>query len=148
MRFLLLNGPNLNLLGTREPSIYGSETLEEIENHTQALLGKAGITLECFQSNAEHELINKIHQAKQDSVDYILFNPAAYTHTSIALRDALIAVEIPFTEIHLSDPKSREEFRHRSFFSDIAVEVVSGLGANSYYTAVEHAVKTIKEQNT
>ena len=145
MRFLLLNGPNLNLLGKREPGIYGNTTLKDIEQQTTAILAKHGILLECFQSNAEHELINKIHAAQTQDIQHILFNPAAYTHTSIALRDALIAVNIPFTEIHLSNPKSREEFRHHSYFSDIAVEVISGMGADSYYTAAKNAAQQIEK---
>ncbi|WP_144392790.1 type II 3-dehydroquinate dehydratase [Pleionea sediminis] len=139
--FLLLNGPNLNLLGTREPEKYGSATLEEIELQVQSCLSKYKINVECFQSNAEHLLIERIHSAKNEEINYILFNPAAFTHTSVALRDALLAVDIPFTEIHLTDPKSREPFRHHSFFSDIAKEVVSGLGAKGYLIAAENAAQ-------
>lgn len=135
---LLLNGPNLNLLGRREPEHYGKITLAEIEQQTQAKAQELGHTLHYAQSNAEHILIEQIHAAI-NKVDFILFNPAAFTHTSIALRDALLAVEIPFIEIHLSDVMAREPFRHLSYFSDIAVEVISGLGAAGYTIAVETA---------
>jgi len=145
MLFLLLNGPNLNLLGTREPDIYGADTLGDIETQTGQLLSSLGVELECFQSNAEHQLIERIHQAKKDQVDYILFNPAAFTHTSIALRDALTAVAIPFTEIHLSDPERREAFRHVSYFSDVAQEVIKGQGSQGYLIAAKNAVKTLQQ---
>lgn len=134
-KVLLLNGPNLNLLGTREKSIYGTLTLSQIVHQLEQSAQQAGILFSHLQSNAEHMLIEAIHQAKIDEVDFILFNPAAYTHTSIALRDALLAVEIPFIEIHLSDPAQREPFRHHSYFSDIAVEVVKGHGPKSYEIA-------------
>ncbi len=148
IKFLLLNGPNLNLLGTREPEKYGNTRLEDIEQATHSYLAEHKITLESFQSNAEHELINKIHEAKSSKVAYILFNPAAYSHTSLALRDALLAVDIPFSEIHLTNPKQRESFRHFSYFSDIAQEVVSGLGAQSYQIAAEKAVEFIQSPST
>ncbi len=143
-KFLLLNGPNLNLLGSREPEKYGHKTLSDIENDTRQALQASSIELDCFQSNAEHELINKIHAAKNENVEYILFNPAAFTHTSVALRDALLAVSLPFTEIHLTDPKTREPFRHHSFFSDIAEEVISGQGPDGYRVAAEQAAARYK----
>lgn len=132
---LLLNGPNLNLLGTREPAIYGSTTLADIEATLTAEGAELGHRLEAFQSDAEHALIERIHAAR-DRVDFILFNPAAFTHTSVALRDALLGVAIPFIEIHLSNVAAREEFRQRSFFSDIAVGVIAGFGVASYELAL------------
>jgi 3-dehydroquinate dehydratase-2 len=143
-KILILNGPNLNLLGTREPEKYGLETLEEI---TQQLVDdalKAGHTASCFQSNAEHDLIQSIHEAKQDDVNYIIFNPGAYTHTSVAIRDALLGVAIPFIEVHLSNVHAREEFRRHSYFSDIADGVVCGFGANSYSLALQAVVTKLK----
>jgi 3-dehydroquinate dehydratase-2 len=124
---LVLNGPNLNLLGTREPEKYGHDTLQNIEDRLASLASDHQIAF--FQSNVEGELINRIHQAQVDKVDFILINPAAFTHTSIALRDAMLAVNIPFIEIHLSNVYARESFRHHSYLSDIAVAVISGLGA-------------------
>jgi 3-dehydroquinate dehydratase-2 len=124
---LVLNGPNLNLLGTREPEKYGHDTLQNIEDRLASLASDHDIAF--FQSNVEGELINRIHQAQVDKVDFILINPAAFTHTSIALRDAMLAVNIPFIEIHLSNVYARESFRHHSYLSDIAVAVISGLGA-------------------
>jgi 3-dehydroquinate dehydratase-2 len=131
-KLLLLNGPNLNLLGTREPDLYGRGTLPEIEQSLQAKAQQAGHSLSCFQSNAEHALIDRIHQARDEQVAFILFNPGAYTHTSIALRDALLAVSIPFIEIHLTNVHARESFRHHSYFSDIASGVIMGLGIQVY----------------
>src|SRR5690606_38958294 len=127
-RLLLLNGPNLGLLGTREPDVYGSTTLTDIEALMKRQAEAAGHSLEAFQSDAEHELIGRIHSAKGEQVDFILFNPAAFTHTSIALRDALAAVAIPFIELHLSNVAAREHFRRRSYFSDIAVGTIAGFG--------------------
>jgi 3-dehydroquinate dehydratase-2 len=136
-RILVLNGPNLNLLGLREPSLYGQETLDTIE---QRLLEQAGgHQIECFQSNAEHELVDRIHQAAADRVAFILINPAALTHTSVALRDALLGVAIPFIEVHLSNVFARESFRHHSYLSDVAVGVISGLGAQGYELALAAA---------
>ncbi|MGK2915658.1 MAG: type II 3-dehydroquinate dehydratase [Porticoccaceae bacterium] len=136
---LLLNGPNLNLLGTREPGVYGSETLKSIILElTEQCLGN-GHQLVSLQSNAEHELIEKIHAAGREGVDYILFNPAAFTHTSIALRDALLAVAIPFIEVHLSNVHRREPFRHHSYFSDIARGVIGGFGPLGYGLALRAA---------
>lgn len=141
---LLLQGPNLNLLGTREPHIYGSDSLENIY---ERLVKKAqGQNLEQFQSNHEGEMIDRIHQAKQDGCDFILFNPAAWTHTSVALRDALSGVEIPFIEIHLSNVHRREAFRHHSYFSDIALGVISGLGVKSYELALDAAMNHLQAQ--
>lgn len=127
---LLLNGPNLNLLGTREPAVYGSTTLADIERRCVELARELGPhELACFQSNAEHALLDRIHAARQDGVAFIMINPAALTHTSVALRDALLGVGIPFIEVHLSNVFAREPFRHHSYLSDIAVGVISGLGA-------------------
>lgn len=143
-KILVLHGPNLNLLGTREPSIYGSTSLNLINSALTKEAKKANIELNCMQSNAEAELIQAIHQAKTDKVDYIIFNPAAFTHTSIALRDALAAVAIPFIEVHLSNIYSRETFRHHSYFSDIAKGVISGLGAQGYLLALHAIIDDLK----
>lgn len=137
---LLLNGPNLNMLGKREPLLYGSQTLADIENILQEQAKHLGVNLECFQSNSEEALINRIHQS-YDNVDFILINPAAFTHTSVALRDALLAVAIPFIEIHLSNIHARETFRHQSYFSDVAMAVICGLGSSGYNYALDAAVK-------
>jgi len=137
---LLLNGPNLNLLGTREPEIYGGETLGSIEKHLIQLAQDGGADLVAFQSNSEAELVNLIQQAASEGVDFIIINPAAYTHTSVAMRDALAAVGIPFIEVHLSNVFAREEFRHRSYFTDIAVGIISGLGAKGYELALAYAL--------
>lgn len=137
---LLINGPNLNLLGTREPGIYGSGTLPEIEQRLSQQAAAAGIAFGTFQSNAESELVERIQQAARDGVDFIIINPAAYTHTSVAMRDALAAVGIPFIELHLSNVHAREAFRHRSYFSDIAVGVICGLGARGYELALAYAI--------
>ncbi len=136
MHFLLINGPNLNLLGTREPEIYGSSTLESIEVDLTKKARDRGVFLDCFQSNCEGEIVGRIHDAK-DVIDAILINAGAYTHTSIALRDALLATAIPYVELHLSNTYSREGFRQKSFLSDRAVGVVSGFGVMSYYLAFE-----------
>jgi 3-dehydroquinate dehydratase-2 len=142
-KVLLLNGPNLNLLGLREPEQYGTSTLADIENDVSAIFAEHEIHCDCYQSNAEHELINRIHQSHSDNTQYILFNPAAFTHTSVALRDALLAVAVPFVEVHLTDPKSREAFRHRSYFSDIARQVFSGEQAESYRKAAYFVVREL-----
>lgn len=139
---LLLNGPNLNLLGTREPETYGHLTLNDIVQSLSADAQALNVKLSHFQSNAEFELINKIHAA-QGNVDYILINPAAFTHTSVALRDALLGVNIPFIEIHLSNVYSREPFRHHSYLSDIATGVICGLGAEGYRFALQAAVNRL-----
>jgi 3-dehydroquinate dehydratase II len=131
-RVLLLNGPNLNLLGTREPEVYGSDSLASIEARVTELAQEAGHELSAFQSNAEHELIEKIQKARTQGVDFLLFNPGGFTHTSVALRDALLAVGLPFIEIHLSNVYAREPFRRHSYFSDVAAGVISGFGAFGY----------------
>ena len=136
---LLLNGPNLNLLGTREPEHYGAERLSDIEAQVGALASEDGHRLSCFQSNAEHELIGRVQRAPDDEVAFILINPAAFTHTSVALRDALAAVAIPFIEIHISNVHRREPFRHRSYFSDLALGVIVGLGPQGYELAYRAA---------
>ena len=139
-KILVLNGPNLNLLGQREPDKYGSDSLVEINTQLQSIATKAGCELEFFQSNTEGELVNKIHSASAASTDFIIINPAAFTHTSIALRDALLATQIPFIEVHLSNVHAREEFRRHSYFSDIATGVISGLGARGYRLALQAAM--------
>ena len=144
-RILVLHGPNLNLLGTREPEHYGAQTLAEIDAALKEQGRAAGVTVECFQSNAEHTLIERIHAARDEGVGYIIINPAAYTHTSVALRDALAAVAIPFIEVHVSNVHARETFRHRSYFSDLAVGVISGLGAMGYLFALGYALHALEE---
>ncbi len=141
---LLLNGPNLNLLGMREPEKYGCTTLADIVSSLEMQAGKSGALLAHFQSNAEHRLVDKIHQA-HGNIDFILINPAAFTHSSIALRDALLAVAIPFIEIHLSNVHAREPFRQHSFFSDIATGVISGLGADGYTLALQAALNYLSK---
>ena len=138
-RLLVLNGPNLNLLGSREPQVYGSDSLEDIHQHCQAWTRRHDHELLFFQHNAEHELIARIHEAGTQNVAFIVFNPAAFTHTSIALRDALLGVKIPFIEVHLSNVFARESFRHHSYLSDIAVGVISGLGPQGYELALRAA---------
>ncbi len=145
-KLLLLNGPNLNRLGTREPQTYGHETLADIEQRLTTLAEANGHTLTCFQSNAETALIERIHQAGDDACDIILFNPAAFTHTSVALRDALLAVNLPFIEIHLSNVHAREAFRHHSYFSDIAIGVICGLGVHGYELALSAAMRRLPSQ--
>ena len=140
-KFMLLNGPNLNLLGTREPEIYGSESLDDIEANLTEISKKNNCELLCHQSNAEHELVNFIHDAKSQNVNCILINPGALTHSSIALRDALAGVNIPFIEVHISNIYSREEFRKNSYLSDIAEGVISGLGIQGYELALDVAIK-------
>lgn len=137
---LIIHGPNLNLLGVREPEIYGGITLQDINANLVKLAGNAGVKLNFFQSNAESALIDRIQQTMDDGTDFIIINPAAYTHTSVALRDALAAVKLPFIEVHLSNIYSRESFRQQSYFSDLAVGVVSGLGAKGYELALEYAM--------
>lgn len=139
-RLLLLNGPNLNLLGSREPEVYGRVTLAEIEADLAARCSQAGHALECFQSNAEHALVERVQAAQRDGTTFILINPAAFTHTSVALRDALAAVAVPFIELHLSNPHAREPFRHHSYLSDLAVGVIAGFGADSYRLALDAAL--------
>ena len=141
--FLLINGPNLNLLGSREPDVYGATRLDDIEQRCAELASELGHTLTAFQSNAEHELVDRVQQAATDGVDFIILNPGAYTHTSVALRDALLAVQIPFIEIHLSNTFAREEFRHHSYFSDIASSCLFGFGAYGYDLAVQAASRHV-----
>lgn len=138
-KLLVLNGPNLNLLGSREPKHYGASTLAEIERELQKSAAAAGHELTCFQSNAEFELINRI-QAAAGQIDFIIINPAAFTHTSVAMRDALSAVAIPFIEVHLSNIHAREAFRRHSYFSDVAAGVICGLGAQGYSLALQAAI--------
>ena len=140
-KILILNGPNLNLLGTREPEKYGLETLEQINQQLIDGANAAGHTATCFQSNAEHELVGFIHEAKNQDVKCIVINPGALTHSSIALRDALAGVDIPFIEVHISNIYAREEFRKKSYLSDIAEGVISGLGVQGYELALEVAIK-------
>lgn len=142
---LVLNGPNLNLLGTREPEHYGSTTLEAINQRLAKQAEAAGHRASFFQSNAEHELVGRVQQAMQDKVAFILLNPAAFTHTSVALRDALAAAHIPFIEVHLSNVHARERFRKHSYFSDLAVGVISGLGAQGYELALAAAIERLKK---
>ena len=137
---LVLHGPNLNLLGTREPEHYGRDTLAQIDARLKKRAADAGARLESCQSNAEAELVNRIHQAAKEGVDFILINPAAFTHTSVALRDAIAAVGIPYIEVHLSNVFAREPFRHHSYFSDLAVGVISGLGPLGYELALDYAL--------
>lgn len=139
-KILVLHGPNLNLLGTREPAHYGHQTLADIDARLKQRAEAAGAKLASFQSNAEAELIERIHQAGAEGVAFIIINPAAYTHTSVALRDALAAVAVPFIEVHLSNVHAREAFRQHSYFSDLAVGVISGLGAQGYEAALEYAL--------
>ncbi|MBB3105134.1 type II 3-dehydroquinate dehydratase [Azomonas macrocytogenes] len=142
-KLLVLHGPNLNLLGTREPSVYGAITLPEINQDLELRARATGHELSYLQSNAEHELIERIHAARNEDVNFILINPAAFTHTSVALRDALLAVNIPFIEVHLSNVHKREPFRHHSYFSDVAVGVICGLGASGYRLALDAALEQL-----
>lgn len=135
---LVIHGPNLNMLGTREPQHYGSQTLADINQHLQALARADQVRLEAFQSNAEADIIEKIHALSVNRVDYIIINPAAFTHTSVAIRDAIAAVKVPFIEVHLSNVHARESFRHHSYFSDMATAVICGLGAEGYYAAYRY----------
>ncbi|WNO08562.1 type II 3-dehydroquinate dehydratase [Teredinibacter sp. KSP-S5-2] len=144
---LVLHGPNLNLLGTREPEIYGSDTLSGINQALTIQAKDAGHHLMALQSNAEYELIDRIHDAKLEAVNFIIINPAAFTHTSVAIRDALAATEIPFIECHLSNVHAREEFRKHSYFSDLAQGVICGFGAQSYTLALQAAIHFIDKQN-
>jgi 3-dehydroquinate dehydratase-2 len=137
---LVLHGPNLNLLGSREPRHYGSTTLQDIDSRLQTQAAAAGVRLSTFQSNSESALIERLHAAPAEGIDFVIINPAAYTHTSIPLRDALAAIAVPFVEVHLSNVHAREPFRHRSYFSDLAVGVVSGLGAYGYEAALAFAL--------
>lgn len=142
---LVINGPNLNLLGTREPEHYGSDTLDSINNRLSKIAADNNLSLESVQSNAEVELIEHVHSAAKNNVRFIIINPAAFTHTSVALRDALSGVDIPFIEIHLSNVHAREAFREHSYFSDIAVGVISGLGAQGYELALHAAITQLQQ---
>ena len=138
---LVIHGPNLNLLGSREPAHYGSVTLAGVDQRLAERAREAGVQLAHYQSNVEGELVNRIQQAQREGVDFIIINPAAYTHTSVAMRDALAAVKIPFIEVHLSNVFAREAFRHHSYFTDLAVGIISGLGARGYELALDYALR-------
>jgi len=140
MRVLVLHGPNLNLLGTREPAVYGSVTLDQIDAELKTIAAKAGAAVETFQSNHEGALIDRVQAARDDGTQFVIINPAGLTHTSVALRDALAGVALPFVEVHLSNIHRREAFRHRSYFSDLAEGVICGLGAGGYRLALEHVL--------
>ena len=148
MKILILNGPNLNLLGSREPGHYGALSLATVNTELDALAKKSGAGLLTFQSNAEHELIDNIHAASHEDIDFIIFNPAGFTHTSVALRDALLAVNIPFIEVHLSNVHAREDFRKHSYFSDVAVGVISGLGPIGYELALQAALSYLQNRDS
>lgn len=143
-RLLLLNGPNLNLLGSREPEIYGTDTLATLEGRLRELASEAGHELTAFQSNAEHELIERVHAAPQAGFAFLIFNPGAFSHTSVALRDALLGVRLPFIEVHLSNTFARERFRQHSYFSDIAIGCIVGLGPLGYDLALQAAIRKLK----
>jgi 3-dehydroquinate dehydratase-2 len=143
--FLLLNGPNLNLLGTREPDVYGHDTLADIEHRLEARAGEHGHSLACFQSNSEGELIDRIHTARDENIACVLFNPGAFTHTSIALRDALLGTGLACIEIHLSNTAQREAFRHHSYIADIAIGTITGFGAHGYILALDAAMARAAE---
>lgn len=143
-KILLLQGPNLNLLGKREPDIYGSTSLEQLHKQLTTEASNLGVELTTYQSNAEHELINQIHTASKEGIHFILINPAAFTHTSVALRDALAGVALPFIEIHISNVYAREAFRQHSYFSDLAVGVIAGLGLAGYSLALQAAAKQLQ----
>lgn len=145
-KILVLHGPNLNLLGVREPEVYGRTTLGEIDARLMARAAAAGHALESFQSNAEHELVGRVQSAMGDGTRFLLVNPAAFTHTSVALRDALAATALPFVEVHLSNPHAREPFRRTSYFSDLASAVICGCGADSYQYALDHALTRLGQQ--
>lgn len=147
-KILILHGPNLNLLGTREPELYGRMTLDEINERAAQIAQEAGFEVTAKQSNAEHELVNVLQEAAAEDVGFIVFNPAAYTHTSVAIRDAIIATRIPFIEVHLSNIFQREEFRHYSYLSDIAQGVICGLGAQGYELAVQAAVRYLRKEES
>lgn len=147
-RILVMHGPNLNLLGGRETEHYGRDTLAAIDQRLAEQGRKAGVTVESFQSNAEVELVERVHSAKSDETAYIVINPAAFTHTSVALRDALAAVKIPFIEVHLSNVHARESFRHHSYFSDLAAGVIVGLGPMGYELALEAAIRALRASSS
>lgn len=142
---LVLHGPNLNLLGTREPELYGAETLDDVNQLLSDKAHQAGHHVLSFQSNAEYELIERIHEARTEGIDFIIINPAAFTHTSVAIRDALLGVSIPFIEVHISNVHAREEFRAHSYFSDVAVGVICGLGIQGYELALQAALNQLEK---
>ena len=144
MDIFIINGPNLNLLGQREPNHYGRQTLDDIVTGLMAQAEAHGAELDAFQSNAEHELIDRIHLAGEQQIQFIIFNPAAFTHTSVALRDALLGVAVPFFEVHLSNVHRREPFRHHSYFSDVAEGIIAGFGPKGYQLALEAVLERIK----
>lgn len=146
-KITILNGPNLNLLGIREPGHYGNKTLKDIQNSLESMAKGLGHQLDFQQNNAEHEIVELIHNALHDQVDFIIINPAAFTHTSVAIRDALLATKIPFIEVHLSNVHAREPFRKHSYFSDVAQGVICGLGAIGYELALQAAHQTLAESN-
>ena len=146
LHILVIHGPNLNLLGTREPDIYGAETLDAINKRLTQSASQAGARLSVFQSNAEGSLVDRVQQARDEGVKFIVINPAAYTHTSVALRDALSAVQIPFIEVHLSNVHAREPFRRNSYFSDVALGVICGLGSGGYDSALDFAIQYLKKR--
>ncbi|KAJ6551572.1 catabolic 3-dehydroquinase 1 [Mycena capillaripes] len=146
LSILLINGPNLNLLGTREPGVYGSTTLNDVVANCTATATSAGASLVAFQSNHEGAIVDRIQQARSEGVDAIVINPGAYTHTSVAIRDAFLGVDIPFIEVHVSNVHAREAFRHHSYLSDKAVAVIAGLGVKGYEYAVQHVATTFKKK--
>ncbi len=146
MKILILNGPNLNLLGKREPEIYGALTLTDIESNLQRIAAARNCTLDFMQSNHEGVLVERIQECLFNPVDFIIINPAAYTHTSVAMRDALLAVKLPFIEVHLSNVHAREHFRHHSYLSDVAIGVICGLGAYGYQAALDYAINYIQQR--
>ncbi len=145
--FLVLNGPNLNLLGTREPAVYGSDRLADVEQRLRLKAEAAGHTLTALQSNAEHVLIDAVHSAPASDVDFLIINPGAFTHTSIALRDAILGVDLPFIEVHISQVHAREAFRHHSYFSDIAAGTITGLGTRGYEFALSAAIDAVEAKS-
>lgn len=144
-RILVINGPNLNMLGTREPDKYGHQTLADIEQNLSNIAQDLGAQIKFFQSNAEHLIIDEIHQTINEPVDAIIINPAAFTHTSIAIRDAILSINVPFYEVHLSNVHQRESFRHKSYFSDVALAVICGMGAAGYEYALRDAIRRFKK---
>ncbi len=141
MNVLVLNGPNLNLLGSREPEVYGTDTLDDVEQRLSEIANKSSVGINYYQSNSENDLIDQLHKAKQNKVDYVIINPGAFTHTSIALRDAFLGVDIPFLEVHISNIYSREEFRKKSYLSDISQGLITGLGVSGYEYALLSIIK-------
>lgn len=143
-RVLVINGPNLNLLGTREPEVYGSTTLADVENGLRAQAAALGLDIDCFQSNHEGAIVDRIHQARSEGVDFVLINPGAYTHTSVAIRDAFSGVAIPFVEVHISNVHKREAFRHHSYLSAIAEAVMAGFGTQGYGLALQFVAQRLR----